>query len=88
MENTPSNNKASSGTSALDAGLERGMFERWVLDTPYFGYESGDGTAIDRDGDGYEDATVHAAWLGYKLRYDVLAILPSNAAHKRQTKEE
>lgn len=77
--NSPQNEtEASSGTSALDDGLERGMFDRWVLETPYFGYESGDIAAVDRDGEGYEDATVHAAWLGYKLRYDVLAILRSN----------
>lgn len=53
---------------APDLGSDRELFESWVLTQVYFGYASGDRTAIDRDGDGYLDACVHAAFCGYSIR--------------------
>lgn len=41
----------------------RGTFESWVRETPYFAHCEGE--ELTRDGLGYEDATVHGAWMGY-----------------------
>ena len=46
----------------------RQHFEQWILTQPYFGYDLGDTSVLDRDADGYQDACVHAAWMGYQLR--------------------
>lgn len=43
MENAPSNNKASSGTSALNAGLGAFLGEKWAV--WYDGSESPEGSA-------------------------------------------
>jgi hypothetical protein len=47
----------------------RDAFEDWAIRQPYFGYADGDKTLIERDGDGYSDSCVRAAWKGYKLGY-------------------
>jgi hypothetical protein len=51
-----------------DLSGDRELFEAWALTQPYFGYAAGDLAAIDRDGDGYSDACVHAAFCGYSIR--------------------
>ena len=44
----------------------REVFEKWVCSTHwYFGYAPGDHKIVERDDDGYADACVHAAWIGY-----------------------
>jgi len=42
---------------------DREIFEAWIVNQPFFGYD----TTLAHDGDGYTDACVHAAWMGYRL---------------------
>jgi hypothetical protein len=46
----------------------REWFENWVKMQPYFGYEEADPALLERDEEGYADATVHAAWMGFVAR--------------------
>jgi hypothetical protein len=55
-----------------DAELGRSSFEAWAEMQAYFGYEEGDQLLLERDGEGYTDSCVHAAWMGYLLGSDVL----------------
>ena len=69
MSKTLIANEAADGQSELTDGLERPVFETWAKDQAYFGYAEADPLLVDRDGDGYSDSCVHAAWMGYRLAF-------------------
>lgn len=49
----------------MDKETARIEFEKWARQQPYFGYDNTSGVMFDRDVDGYTDACVHAAWMGF-----------------------
>jgi hypothetical protein len=59
---------AACGASLSDAELGRNSFEAWAEMQAYFGYEEGDQLLLERDGEGYTDSCVHAAWMSYLLQ--------------------
>jgi hypothetical protein len=63
-------NETACGASLSDAELGRSSFEAWAEMQAYFGYEEGDQLLLERDGEGYTDSCVHAAWMGYLLGSD------------------
>lgn len=69
MNETQGINEAADGQSHLTSLLERSVFETWAADQAYFGYPEDDPLLLERDGDGYTDSCVHAAWMGYKLAF-------------------
>jgi hypothetical protein len=59
--------KSSASIASIMAEI-RSKFEAWAVQQAYFGYEAADKTMFERDGEGYTDAAVHAAWMGWVAR--------------------
>jgi len=49
----------------------RREFEMWAITQVYFGYPDPENSDMfERDGEGYTDACVQAAWMGFNVQSD------------------